>query len=153
MRLLGSIEPADPLMTPRFPILRWILCASVSILSAALAGSLLLQGYFSIWHPSSLGRFAEFFPLLFFAICVTAVSFLVLVAPIHFWIQLTNERISPTACFIAGLVLGCVAMIGFTALTGWPMRGGELVAGSIAGAVGVEVYARLVFKRGSGKSV
>lgn len=135
------------------PILRWALSAFASILSSALAGSLLLQGYFSIWHPSSLGRFAEFFPLLFFAICVTAVAFLVLVAPIHFWIQRTNGRISLAAGFILGSVLGCLAMMGFTALTGWPMRGGELVAGSIAGAVGVEVYARLVFKRGSGKSV
>lgn len=140
-------------MTPRLTILRWILCASVSILSAALTGSLLLQGYFSIWHPSSFGRFAEFFLILFFAICVSAVAFLLLVAPIHFWNRRTNGGITPTARFIAGLVLGCAAMMGFTALTGWPMRAAELVAGSIAGAVGVEVYARLVFKRGSGESV
>lgn len=135
-------------MTPRLSILRWILCATVSILSAALTGSLLLQGYFSIWHPSSFGRFAEFFPLLFFAICVTAVAFLVLVAPVHFWIRRASGVITPTACFIAGLVLGCLAMMVFTAITGWPMRGGELVAGSIAGAVGVQVYVRMVFLRG-----
>ena len=99
------------------------------------------------------GLFAEFFLILFFAICVSAVAFLLLVAPIQFWNRRTNGGITPTARFIAGLVLGCAAMMGFTALTGWPMRAAELVAGSIAGAVGVEVYARLVFKRGSGESV
>ena len=140
-------------MNLRLPILRWILCASVSILSAALTGSLLLQGYFAIWHPSSFGRFAEFFPLLFFAICVTAVAFLVLVAPIHFWIRRTNGGITPAAGFIAGSVLGCLAMMVFTAITGWPMRGGELLAGSVAGAIGIEVYARLVFNKGAGKSL
>ena len=135
-------------MTTHLLILRWALSAIASILSAALAGSLLLQGYLAIWHPSSFGRFAEFFPLLFFAICVTAVAFLALVAPIHFWIRRTNGGITPAAGFIAGSALGCLALMGVTALTGWPMRGGEWLAGSIAGAVGVEVYVRMVFMRG-----
>ena len=33
------------------------------------------------------------------------------------------------------------------------MRDGELLASSIAGAVGSAIYARLVFNRGLGKSV
>ena len=136
-------------MTTRMPILRWALSAFASILSAALAGSLLLQGYFSIWHPSSFGRFAEFFPILFFAICVTAVAFLLLVAPIHIWIRQTHGGITPTAGFIVGIGLGCLTMMGFTALSGWPMRVGEVLSGSIAGAVGVAVYVRLIYRRGA----
>ena len=71
-------------MTIRFPILRWIICSSLSILSAALAGSLLLQGYLAIWHPSSFGRFTEFPAILLYAVWITTTAFLVLVAPIHF---------------------------------------------------------------------
>ena len=136
-------------MNPRLPLLRWLMCAGASILSAGLAGSLLLQGYLSIWHPSSFGLFAEFPTILLFASCISTVAFLVVIAPIHIWLQRTHGGISPTVGFIVGLGLGCLAMIVFTALSGWPMRVGELLSGSIAGAVGVVVYVRLIYRRGA----
>ncbi|MEI7439536.1 MAG: hypothetical protein WCK20_07710 [Thermoleophilia bacterium] len=114
-----------------------------------MAGSLLLQGYFAIWNPSSFGLFAEFPAILLFAICISTVTFLVMVAPIHIWIRRTHRGISPSIGFIVGLGLGCLAMMGFTALSGWPMRVGELLSGSIAGAVGVVVYVRLIYRRGA----
>lgn len=134
-------------MNPRLPLLRWLMCAGASILSAGLAGSLLLQGYFAIWIPSSFGLFAEFPAILLFAICISTVAFLVLVAPIHIWIRQTHGGITPTAGFIVGLGLGCLTMMGFTALSGWPLHVGEVVSGSIAGAVGVAVYVRLIYRR------
>ena len=134
-------------MNPRLPLLRWLMCAGASILSAGLAGSLLLQGYLSIWHPSSFGLFAEFPAILLFAICISTVAFLVLVAPIRIWMSRTRGGISPTISFIVGLGLGCLAMMVFTALSGWPLRVGEVLSGSIAGAIGVAVYVRLIYRR------
>jgi hypothetical protein len=122
------------------------MAAFASILSAGLAGSLLLQGYFAIWIPSSFGLFAEFPAILLFAICISTVALLVLVAPIHIWMRRTHGLISPTVGFIVGLGLGCLAMMGFTTLSGWPLRVGEVLSGSIAGAVGVVVYVRLIFR-------
>ncbi len=136
-------------MSSRLPLLRWLMCAGSSILSAALAGSLLLQGYLSIWHPSTFGLFAEFPAILLFAICISSVAFLVLVTPIHIWMRRTHGGITPTAVFIVGLGLGCLTMMVFSALSGWPMRVGELLSGSIAGAVGVAVYVRLIYRRGA----
>ncbi len=136
-------------MTLRPPIPRSLLAAFASILSAGLTGSLLLQGYFAIWIPSSFGLFAEFPAILLFAICISTVAFLVLVTPIHIWMRRTHGVISPNISFIVGLCLGCLSMLVFKALSGWPMRVGELLSGSIAGAVGVAVYAGLILKRGT----
>jgi len=134
-------------MNPCLTLLRWLMCASASILSAGLAGSLVLQGYFAIWIPSSFGLFSEFPAILLFAICISTVAFLVMVTPIHIWMRRTHRGISSTVGFIVGLGLGCLAMMGFTALSGWPLRVGEVLSGSIAGAVGVVVYVRLIYRR------
>jgi riboflavin transporter FmnP len=119
----------------------------ISILSATLAGSVLLQCYFAIWHPSSFGRFAEFPVILLYAACIVAVAFLLLVVPSFIWLRRTQRRVSTPVGFVAGLLLGCLVMLLFMALAHWPVRVPELVAGSIAGAVGVSIYARLIFKR------
>ena len=118
----------------------------VSILSAALVGSLLLQSYLAIWHPSSFGRFAEFPIILLYASCIVVSAFLVLVVPGFVWMRRTQRRVSPAAGFLSGLFLGCFVMLLFMALFHWPVRVGELVAGSLAGAVGVSIYARLFFR-------
>ena len=118
----------------------------VSILSASLVGSLLLQSYFAIWHPSSFGRFAEFPIILLYAACIAAVAFLVFVVPGFVWLRRTRRRMTRPAGFLAGLLFGCLVMLLFMALSRWPVRAAELVAGSIAGAVGVSIYARLVFR-------
>ena len=121
--------------------------AIVSILSATVIGSLLLQSYLAIWHPSSFGRFSEFPIILLYAACIAAVAFLVLVVPGFVWLRRTQRSVSPPAGFLAGLILGCLVMLVFMTLSRWPMRVAELVAGGIAGAVGVSIYARLVFKK------
>lgn len=121
--------------------------AIVSILSATLVGSLLLQCYLAIWHPSAFGRFAEFPVILLYAACIAVAAFLVLVVPGFVWLRRTQRRVSPSAGFLAGLFLGCLVMLLFIVLSDWPVRVGELVAGSLAGAVGVSIYARLVFRR------
>ena len=120
--------------------------AIVSILSATLAGSLLLQCYLAIWHPSSFGRFAEFPVILVYAVCIAAAAFLLIVFPGFVWLRRTQRRVSWLAGFVTGLLLGCVVMLLFMTLSHWPVRTAELVAGSIAGAVGVSIYARLTFR-------
>jgi riboflavin transporter FmnP len=121
--------------------------AIVSILSATLVGSLLFQCYLAIWHPSSFGPFAEFPILLIYAACIATAAVLVLVVPGFVWLRRTQRSVSPAAGFLAGLILGCLVMLLFMALSHWPVRVGELVAGSAAGAVGVSIYARLTSKR------
>jgi len=133
-------------MNHRLPLLRWLMCTSASILSAGLTGSLVLQGYFAIWIPSYFGLFSEFPAILLFALCISTVAFLVMVTPIHIWMRRTHGGISSTVGFIVGLCLGCLAMMVFTTLSGWPLRVGELFAGSFAGAVGAVVYVRLIFR-------
>jgi len=123
--------------------------AIVSILSATLVGSLLLQCYLAIWHPSSFGRFAEFPVILFYAACIVSSAFLLFVAPSFVWLRRTQRRLLWPASFVAGLLLGCLVMLLFMALWRWPVRVAELVAGSVAGAVGVSIYAKLTFKRGA----
>ena len=120
---------------------------AISIASSALMGSVVLQSYFAIWHPSSFGRFAEFPGILLYAVCIVATAFLLLVVPSFIWLRRTQHRVSWLAGFIAGLVLGCLVMLLFMALSHWPVRIPELVAGSVAGAVGVSIYARLTFNR------
>lgn len=119
----------------------------VSILSATLAGSLLLQSYFAIWHPSSYGRFAEFPAVLLYAVVISTIAFLVFVLPSFAWLQRRQRSLSLLSGFLVGLVFGLLAMLVFLALFRWPMHPSVFVAGGIAGAVGVSIYARLVFKR------
>jgi hypothetical protein len=118
----------------------------VSILSATLVGSLLLQSYFAIWHPSSFGRFAEFPAVLVYAIIISTIAFLIFVLPSFAWLRRTRRRLSSPVGFLIGLFFGLLAMSLFFALSGWPMHPWYFVAGSAAGAVGVSIYARLVFK-------
>jgi hypothetical protein len=120
--------------------------AILSILSATLAGSLVLQCYFAIWHPSSFGRFAEFPVILLYAACIAAAAFLLIVLPGFVLLRRTQRHVSWLAGFVTGLLLGCVVMLLFMMLFLWPVRIAELVAGSIAGAVGVSIYARLTFR-------
>ena len=120
--------------------------AIVSILSATVVGSLALQGYFAIWHPSSYGRFAELPLILLYSGCITTLSFLVLIVPSFSWLRRSHRTVSPVVGFLAGLLLGCVVMWLYLLAVDWPVRLCDLVAGSLAGAIGVSIYARLLFK-------
>ena len=120
--------------------------AIVAILSATLAGSVLLQSYFAIWHPSSFGRFAEFPVLLLYSAGIVTAAFLLLIIPSFIWLRRVRRRLSWPIGFAVGLPLGCLFMLLFMALFQWPVRLPALVAGSISGAVGVAIYARLMFK-------
>jgi hypothetical protein len=120
--------------------------AIVAILSATLAGSALLQSYFAIWQPSSFGRFAEFPVLLLYSAGIVTAAFLLLIIPSFIWLRRARRRLSWPIGFVVGLPLGCLFMLLFMALFQWPVRLSELVAGSISGAVGVAIYARLIFK-------
>ena len=124
-----------------------IMRAFVSILSAALAGALLLQGYLAIWHPSSFGPLAEFPVILLYAACLVGATFLLLVMPGVAWLQRTQRSVSPLAGFLAGLPFGCLVMLLFMTFSRWPIRAGELLAGSVAGAIGVSIYVGLVFSK------
>jgi hypothetical protein len=116
-------------------------------LSAALAGSFLLQGYLAIFHPSSFGRFAEFPFILIYAAAISSATFLLLVVPGFVWLQHTHRKVSWHAGFIIGFVLGCIVMLLFMTLCRQPIQTRELVSGGIAGAVGISIYARLTNKR------
>jgi hypothetical protein len=119
----------------------------VAIVSATLAGSVLLQSYWAILRPSSYGRFAEFPAVLLYAVVISTIAFLVFVLPSFAWLRRTQRRLSVPAGFFVGLFFGLLAISLFFALSRWPMHPSFFVAGSIAGAVGVSIYARLVFKR------
>src|SRR2546428_5432853 len=53
--------------------------AILSILIATLVGSVLLQGYISVWHPSSFGRFSEFPVIMVYAAGIISTAFLLLI--------------------------------------------------------------------------
>jgi hypothetical protein len=118
----------------------------ISILSASLAATALLQGYVAMKYSSDSG-FAEFLALLVSTICLVAVSFVVLVLPTFIWLRRTQHQVSWFAGFVGGFVLGVFVMFILILLFHWPVRIPLLVASSIAGAVGVSIYARLIFKR------
>jgi putative flippase GtrA len=121
--------------------------AIVSILAATLVGSLMLQGYFAIFRPSSFGPFAEFPVILLYAAAIVVSAFVVFVVPSFLWLRHHQRHLSGFAAFVAGLVGGCAIMLLFMGVWHWPVRAAELFAGSTAGAVGVFLYAKLVFKR------
>ena len=121
--------------------------AIVSILAATVVGSLLLQGYFAVFRPSSFGRFTEFPVVLLYAGAIVAAAFVLFVIPCVLWLRRHERHLSGLAAFFAGLVGGCAVMLLFMALWRWPVRAAELFAGSLAGAVGVFLYAKLVFTR------
>ena len=121
--------------------------AIISILSAILAGSLFFGGYLAIWDPSPFGRFVHLREILLYGSCIATASFFLLAGPILFWLRHTHRRISPLAGFLTGLFLGCITMLLFMAVSGWPVHAVRLIAGSIAGAVGFSTYAKLSFKR------
>jgi multisubunit Na+/H+ antiporter MnhB subunit len=123
--------------------------ATISMLSATMTGSLVLQCYFSIWRPSSFGRFAEFSVIVLYAVCIVVATFLLFVLPTFVWLRRTQRRISWLGGFVAGLFLGSLVMLLFMALSHWPVRNPELGAASLAGAVGTSIYASLTFKRGA----
>ena len=119
----------------------------VAILSATLAGSVLLQSYWAIMRPSSYGRFAEFPAVLLYAVVISTIAFLVFVLPSFAWLRRKQRSLSLLTGFLVGLLFGLLAMLLFFALSRWPVHPSFFVAGSIAGAVGVSICARLVFKR------
>src|SRR5438132_9884395 len=99
--------------------------AILSIVVETLAGSVLLQSYFDIWHPSSFGRFADFPLILIYATCIITATFLLLVMPGFYWLRRSHRKITPLTGFLAGLLFGCIVMLVFMALTGWPVRVAE----------------------------
>ena len=120
--------------------------AIASIFSAVLAGVVFFQGYLTVWDTSPFGRFVHFGEILFYAFTITSASYLLFVVPIHLWLRRHHRRVSPLAGFLAGSALGCVVMFLFMAVTGWPVHVIRLLAGGIAGGVGLSVYAKLCFK-------
>lgn len=119
----------------------------ISILSATVAGSLVLQSYFAIWHPSSYGPFAEFPAVLLYAVVISTIAFLVLVLPSFAWLRRRRWSLSSLSGFLVGLLCGLLAMLLFFVMFHWPMHPSFFVAGAIAGGSGVSIYARLVFKK------
>ena len=120
--------------------------AIVSILSATLSGSVVLQGYWAVWHPSSFGRFAEFPVILVYSAGIVVAAFCLFVLPGFAWLRRTRRPVSRPTAFVAGLFLGGLVMLLFMALFRWPLPE-MLIAGGIAGAVGVSTYAALTFNR------
>ena len=123
--------------------------AIASILSATLAGSILLQCYLAIWHPSSFGRFAEFPAILLYAAIFISAAFLLLVVPSFFWLRRKQRTVTwPVAAFVGMLVgcaIGCFSFIDL-APAQVPTSLAELFAAGLSGAVGVGLYARLSYK-------
>ncbi len=123
--------------------------AIASILSATLAGSVLLQGYFAIWRPSSFGRFAEFPAIVLYAALIVAGVFLLLVIPCFVWLRRKQRRLAWPVGALLGMLLGCaISSFSFrdSVPYDFPICFAELVAGGMSGAVGVGLYARLSFK-------
>ena len=73
--------------------------------------------------------------------------FLLIVVPGVEFLERTRRPLSWSGGFIAGLLLGFLVMVLFLALIGWPIQAPELIAGGMAGGVGVSLYARLTSKR------
>ena len=115
----------------------------ISIFISSIVGSLLLQTYIAIWHPSTYGLFAELPVLLVFSGCICAAVFLVVVVPAFALLRYTNRTVHGTAALVSGLSLGFFMMLWLLLLTGEPFRFPELAAGSAAGAAGVVTYAHL----------
>lgn len=107
----------------------------MSILSAALSGSLVVQGYFAIWRPSPYGRFAELPVILVYAGGIVVASFCLFVVPSFAWLRRTQRRVSWPASFVAGLFLGGLVMLLFMALWQWPVRIPEMVRRQSRGSV------------------
>ena len=115
----------------------------VSILSATMAGSLLLQGYIAMWHPSSYGRFAELPAVLLYAVVISTIAFLVFVLP-SFALVTSHTADSVFADRLFGwFAFRASGHAALLCAVHWPMHPSFFVAG----AVGVSIYARLVFKR------
>ena len=123
--------------------------AVTSILGATLAGSILLQCYLAIWHPSSFGRFAEFPAILLYAAILVSAVFLLLVFPSFLWLRRKQRKVTWPVGAFAGALLGC--LIGcFMFLDSLPAHSplslAEICAAGISGAVAIGLYARLSFK-------
>jgi len=121
---------------------------AISILTAALTVALFDQCYIAIWYPHAVDSlFVEFVAMLISAICVVAVVFLLLVIPIFVCLRRSQRRISWPAGLIIGFALGALASVIFISVFCASFRVPVLVGGSVAGAVGVSIYARLISKR------
>ena len=121
--------------------------AVISIVSATVVASAVLDGYVALWHPysTSLGL-AEFLGILASVLCLAVSVFLFLVIPVFIWLRRAQRRVSWRAGFISGLLMGVLVMLLFTWLFRWPLTIPLMLSGTLAGAVGVSVYARLIFK-------
>lgn len=122
--------------------------AIASILSATLAGSVLLQGYFAIWRPSSFGSFAEFPAILLYTAIIVASVFLLLVIPSFIWLRRKGRTMTWPVGASLGMLLGCV-LGSFTIIDSVPAHLpiciAEIIAAGLSGAVAVGLYAKLSF--------
>ena len=112
-----------------------------------MVGSVLLQADFSILHPSSFGRLAEFPVILLYAAGIVSVVFLAVIIPFFAWLRRKHRKISLRLGALVGLLLGCLSMLIFMVVFSWPIRAPELIAGSLSGAAGISVYTNLMFKK------
>ena len=114
----------------------------VSILSATLSGSIVLQSWLAIRNQSTYGRFAELLFVLTYALVISTITFLVFVWPIFAFLQRTDSTLSVPATLILGFSIGLLVMAVF--LGDWPTRYPLLfVAGGVAGAVEFLTYSTL----------
>lgn len=116
----------------------------ISIVSATLAVTLVDQ---CVFGPQEHGRFVEFVAMFIGSIFIVAAAFFVLVVPIFILLRRLQRRMSWQAGLFVGLTLGMLAILLLMPVFGWSFRVPLMVAGSLAGAVGVSVYAGLTFKR------
>jgi len=116
-------------------------------LTSIIVGSVLLQADYSILHPSSFGRFAEFPVILLYAAGIVSVVFPVIIIPFFAWLRRKHRNISLRLGAFVGLLLGCLSMLLFMLIFSWPIRAPELIAGSLSGVAGTSVYTNLMFKK------
>ena len=119
------------------------IAALISVIAGSVVGSVICQGYLAIWSTSSFGRFAEFPILLLYSAAIITLTFIFLIIPVFFWLRSTGRRISWRSGFAFGLVVGCVIMAVLTVGAHWQWNAPLLTAGSLSGAVGVAIFAKL----------
>ncbi|MCC5790925.1 MAG: hypothetical protein JJT75_14945 [Opitutales bacterium] len=89
----------------------WLPAFSVSVLVGSFVGSVILQGYFAVFSPSSFGRFAEFPIILIFAALIIIFVHVVALFPASFFIRNYLHRISLVSGGVVGGVIGFLYML------------------------------------------